>query len=94
MRQARTSVDYGKEKNVSVCPKEIKEQLISSDDKYEIETKTEIYPVKAPVKKGDTAGKMMFYKNGEEIDSVELVCGNDVKKKSYFDTVGDFLKGI
>ena len=88
------SVDYGKEKNVSVCPKEIKEQLISSDDKYEIETKTEIYPVKAPVKKGDTAGKMMFYKNGEEIDSVELVCGNDVMKKSYFDTVGDFLKGI
>ena len=46
------------------------------------------------MKKGDPVGKMIFIKNGEEIDSVELVCAEDVEKKSYFDTVSDFLKVI
>ena len=33
-------VKYGKAETVEVCPKEIRDRLISVDDKYEIETKT------------------------------------------------------
>lgn len=87
------NVAYGKEKNVSVSPKENKQLLISSGDNFEIETKTEFYKLKAPIKKGDIAGKTVFLKNGEEIESVELVCVEDVEKKSYIDIVNDFLKG-
>jgi len=87
-------VGYGKSDSVSVSPKENRQLLISSGDNYEIETKTEFYNLTAPVKKGDIAGKTVFLKNGEEIESVELVCTQDVNKKSYIDTVNDFLKGI
>ena len=87
------NVGYGKKPAVSVMPKENKQLLISSGDNYEIETKTELYKLKAPIKKGDIAGKAVFLKDGNEIESVELVCSEDVDKKSYIDTVNDFLKG-
>lgn len=85
---------YGKSPSVGVCAKENRQLLISSDDKFEIETKMELNPVKAPIKKGDTVGQMIFLKNGEEIEKVDLVAEEDVNKKSYFDTVGDFFRGI
>lgn len=89
-----SDVCYGKEESVELSPKENKELLISSEDKFEIETQTEFYKLKAPIKKGDIAGKAVFLKNGEEIAGVELVCTKDIAKKSYLDTVNDFLRGI
>lgn len=87
-------VAYGGEKTVDIFPKETKKTLISSGDNSKIETVTELYPLTAPIKKGDVAGKTTFLKNGKETDSVELICSRDIDKKSWFDTFGEFFGGI
>ncbi len=48
--------------------------------------------VKAPLKKGDKIGKLVIYKNGEEIQTVNCLINEDVKEKTYFDCVKDVLK--
>ena len=45
--------------------------------------------VKAPLKKGDKIGKLVIYKNGEEIQTVNCLINEDVKEKTYFDCVKD-----
>ena len=45
--------------------------------------------VKAPLKKGDRIGKLVIYKNGEEIQTVNCLINEDVKEKTYFDCVKD-----
>lgn len=87
-------VAYGAEKTVDIFPKESKKMLISSGDNSKTKTVTELYPLTAPVKKGDLAGKTIFLKNGEEADSVDLICSRDIDKKSWFDTFGEFFGGI
>lgn len=41
--------------------------------------------VRAPVKKGETAGKAVYKLNGNEIGSVDIVYMNDVKKAGFWD---------
>ena len=48
--------------------------------------------VKAPLKKGDIIGKLVIYKNGEEIQTVNCLINEDVKEKTYFDCVKDVLR--
>lgn len=48
--------------------------------------------VKAPLKKGDKIGKLVIYKNGEEIQTVNCLINEDVKEKTYFDCVKDVLR--
>lgn len=43
---------------------------------------------RAPVKKGETAGKLTYYLDGEEIGSVEIVFAEDVERAGY----GHYLK--
>lgn len=45
--------------------------------------------VKAPLKKGDKIGKLVIYKNGEEIQTVNCLINEDVKEKTYFDCIKD-----
>lgn len=39
--------------------------------------------IKAPVKKGETLGQVIFYQGNEKLGSVELIAANDVKRKIY-----------
>lgn len=87
-------VAYGEENKADIFCRESKRLLVSSGDNGELETKTDIYKLTAPVKKGQIAGKIFFFKNGEEINNVELICAKDINKKSYFDTLKDFIGGI
>lgn len=48
--------------------------------------------VKAPLKKGDIIGKLVIYKNGEEIQTVNCLINEDVKEKTYFDCIKDVLR--
>lgn len=48
--------------------------------------------VKAPLKKGDKIGKLVIYKNGEEIKTINCLINEDVKEKTYFDCVKDVLR--
>lgn len=84
-------VPYGKIGKISVFPKENVSLLIKSGDKSEIKKRIETKEAVAPVKKGEIAGTLYFEKDGKEIKKVELVYGEDLEKKSWLDTVRDFI---
>lgn len=84
-------ITYGKEEKVSVYPKENVDWLIKANDKSQIKTEIQTDKLSAPVKKGQKAGMMYFFKDGKEIARMELVCERNVEKKNYFDIVRDFM---
>lgn len=84
-------VFYGKNDIIGIYPKEDVNLLIKSGDKEEIKKRIETNEATAPIKKGEKAGIMYFEKNGKKIKQVELVFGENIDKKSYFDIVKDFV---
>ncbi|MBR2070646.1 MAG: D-alanyl-D-alanine carboxypeptidase, partial [Clostridia bacterium] len=40
--------------------------------------------VKAPVKKGDKVGEAVIYKDGVEVDRINLLAATDVERKGFF----------
>lgn len=48
--------------------------------------------VKAPVKKGDIMGKMVYYLNGSEIGSAEMVAEENIKKMKFTDAYVRMVK--
>lgn len=49
--------------------------------------------VKAPVRKGDVIGEIIYTLDGEEIGTSNLVAGEDVKKAKFFDYMKKTLEG-
>lgn len=49
--------------------------------------------VKAPLKAGDKVGKVFVYRNGVEIDCVDLVAVESVRQASFSDTFKDVAEG-
>ncbi len=59
----------------------------------DINEKIEIIPnLKAPLKAGDIGGKLIIYKDGSELTSIDLVVGEDIDKGGFFRTWGKMLK--
>ena len=56
----------------------------------DIERNVIVNEIKAPVKKGDTVGKIEVYKDGLLYDTVDLVAAEDAEKATY----GDFFKKV
>lgn len=48
--------------------------------------------VKAPVKKGDVMGKMVYYLDGKEIGYAEMTAEKNVKKMKFTDAYGKLIK--
>jgi D-alanyl-D-alanine carboxypeptidase (penicillin-binding protein 5/6) len=46
----------------------------------------------APLSVGDAVGEIAIYENGIQIDSVKIVCLEDVEKASYFDIIQDVIE--
>ncbi len=64
--------------------------LQSRGEATEAERKIEINEnLKAPVKTGDTVGKITVIKNGEEIGSADICAGETIEKKTFFMTFAD-----
>lgn len=49
--------------------------------------------IKAPVRKGDVIGEIIYTLDGEEIGTSSLVAGEDVKKAKFFDYMKKTLEG-
>ena len=74
-------VNLGSPENVSVvAKKDINVLNNSSKDKKDIKYDLIIDELTAPVKVGDTVGKIMVYENGKYSYNVELTVANDIKK--------------
>ncbi|HOV79886.1 MAG TPA: D-alanyl-D-alanine carboxypeptidase family protein [Bacillota bacterium] len=81
---ASPSVDVVAEKNLEV--------RIDPDDLPELEKKTEVFaPPAAPVKKGQSLGRVVFSLHGQEIGAVNLVAGADVPRKGWYGQLRDRL---
>lgn len=84
------SVDCSKKTSISVRPERSSYVFTDINETPEIERNIIAYDIKAPVKKGDTVGKIEVYKNGILCDTVNLVAAEDADKATY----GDFFKKV
>ena len=50
--------------------------------------------LKAPIKKGQKTGTMIFRKNCEETGRVDVIANEDVEKKSIIDIISDFILAL
>ncbi len=91
-KAAECNVEYSNNETVPVFPEKDIDHLIKANDNSTIKTQITLEEnLKAPVKKGQVLGKMSFIKDGKEIDSVNLISGEDAEKKTYFDIVREFM---
>lgn len=66
-------------------------RYLSTDGKTisKVEKKLDIpKEIKAPVQKGERAGKMVYYADGKKLGSVPVIYGESVKKAGYGDCIG------
>lgn len=84
------SVDCSKKTSISVRPERSSYVFTAINETPEIERNIIAYDIKAPVKRGDTVGKIEVYKNGILCDTVNLVAAEDADKATY----GDFFKKV
>ncbi len=82
---APAKVEKGMETEVSVKQAEGFQYIDTvGADLTKIEKKPEMKKkLEAPIKKGDKAGEMVYYLNGEEIGRVDIVAAKDVGKMKY-----------
>ncbi len=92
---SRVSVKRGVCDEVGAVAKEDVSLLVSKGDKGKCEEKVFLpEEIKAPIKKGDSIGKMVYSMNGENVCEVELVAGEDVPKISFGKYLVSIIKRI
>ncbi len=84
------AVDCSKKTAICVRPARSSYVFTANNVTPEIERNVIAYDIKAPVKKGDTVGKVEVYKDGILCDTVDLIAAEDADKATY----GDFFKKV
>ena len=82
----KAAISGGKQKELSVRP--AKESKIFSKRGADIGYSTKTYfknNLKAPIKYGEKVGEVVVFKDGVEIDRVELIANETIEKASLFD---------
>lgn len=51
-------------------------------------------PLKAPVSKGDTIGRVIYLLDGKEIGSLNIIAGSDIEKAGFTDYLSDALEAL
>ena len=88
--EEKLSVSGGKTKLLTVQPKRSSYLFTRRGAKTEICTEIKKKEgLKAPVKKGDTVGELLVYKDGVLFDKVALIATESVKKANLFDRFRD-----
>lgn len=88
-------VDKGKKKYVSVVPMEDVTTLRKiSDKKKEMKYELKINPIKAPIKMGDSVGKIIIKEKGEKQREMAVTVKESIEKANIFDLYMRFLKEI
>lgn len=91
---AEAELRYGKTDTVKLYPKEPLQLLTKKQDTIDPQPRIELYSLRAPVKEGAVLGKLCFEQDGTIIRETELVTKEAVGKRSFLDTVKEFLKVI
>ncbi|MGN0823827.1 MAG: D-alanyl-D-alanine carboxypeptidase family protein [Candidatus Coproplasma sp.] len=88
----RVAVSGGKKEEISVRPSRISAVFTKKGEKPNITFNFVPQKLCAPIKKGDTAGKMEVYKNGVLYDTVDVVAAEDAERATYFDNARKIAK--
>lgn len=84
---SKEEVKLGKDKTITVVPKEDINILNTKvGSKRNVTYKTEINPIKAPVKKGDKVGKINVVENNKIILTMDLTVTKNVEKANIIET--------
>lgn len=81
----------GKTDCIETAPREDFYYFTEKSAAQEITSECEYYSVGAPVKCGDTVGKIKIVAGGNVIGEVDIVAKADVEKVGYLDIVDDFI---
>lgn len=79
-----------KKPTISVKPARSGTVFSAANANPNVDTKVTAYKVKAPVKKGDTVGKVELFKDGVLYDTIDLVAAEDAERANY----GDYIKKV
>ena len=90
--ERKAKVDGGKVDEIEICAKESAFVFERKTEKNEITLEYRLKNVKAPIKKGDSVGEVLVFKNGIETDKVTLIANEDVKKANFFDRMEEIGK--
>ena len=83
------SVKGGKVKSVCVYPKRTAYAFMKKGEKDPITTQVHVKALKAPIQQGESVGELIVFKNGFEVDRVELLAASSVRKANLFDYFKD-----
>lgn len=84
------TVNCSRKAAISVRPARSCHVFTANNVTPNIERNVIAYDIKAPVKKGDTVGKIEVYKDGLLYDTVDLIAAEDAERATY----GDFFKKV
>lgn len=91
---AEAKLRYAKKDAVKLYPREPLQLLTKKQDNTDPNPRIELYNLRAPVSEGAVLGKLYFEQDGTVIRQTELVTKEAVGKRSFLDTVKEFLKVI
>lgn len=89
------AVAKGKSESVAICAKDGFSYLMKKGKTTPCQTQM-LLPdeIKAPIKKGDVVGNMVFMSDNDEIGEIELVAGENVEKKGFADIVQELFSRL
>ena len=90
----RLDVPSSKEKSVGVAPEKDGFYLSERGAEKEVSYICEYYDITLPLAKGARVGKIKAVADGNTVAESELVTTADLNKMTYFDIVGEIIKGM
>ena len=82
----------GKAKSVTLAPSRTASVFTKRGEKSGVTMEFHVNKLKAPIKSGATAGELVLFKDGIEIDRVSLIACESVEKANFFDRLKEIAK--
>ena len=83
----------GTMKTVKIAPMRSAYAFLKRGDKSCVSVETTIYPLRAPVNKGQTVGELTVFDNGVERERIPLIALDSVEKAGFSDAFRDIARG-
>jgi len=85
-------VNGGKEKEIQVYPAKSVYNFVKRGETANVSYEMLIEKAKAPVEKDEKVGELLVFKDGVEIDRVDLKAVNQIQKAGFFDRLQDIAE--
>ena len=85
-------VSGGKEKTVNVCPARSMYSLQKRGETSKYQVEAHFDRTVAPIEKGERVGEMILFREGVEVDRVDLLAMESVRKANIFDRLQEIAR--